>query len=130
MKNACTLVLALCLSSSVFAQRTWTSRDGRTVKARLIKQEVGTVTLENLSGRQVTFPLSSLSPTDQRWLKQRSSLPYLLKRAIEVNQAHREMSTAVVREKHPDRRKVLQEKAATLRAEALSPCGIYTSLSP
>ncbi len=48
--------------------RTWTSRVGTTVEARLVESRDGTATLETPEGRKIEVRISDFSPEDQRFI--------------------------------------------------------------
>lgn len=67
MKVAHVLLTSLALLGSSAFGRTWTSIDGRTIKATLIKQTGDSVIVDR-GGREVTIPLDKLAKVDRDWL--------------------------------------------------------------
>lgn len=51
--------------------RTWTSQDGRSIKAEFISATAANVTVRRDDGRTFTIPLANLSATDADWVRSR-----------------------------------------------------------
>lgn len=69
------LALALLPATAQEASRTWTSRDGRTLDAKLLSADGVQATVMTPDARVLNLPLESLSDADQAYVRQTRSLP-------------------------------------------------------
>ncbi len=57
-----------CVEAQADGFRTWTNRDGRTVRAAFVGLEDGVVNMTLLNGKSAAVPLEKLSEADQQWV--------------------------------------------------------------
>lgn len=69
------LVAAICTTTLHGASRTWTSRNGSTLEATLVKEEAGVVTLQRSNGSTFQIRLNALSDADIRFIKNQAAAP-------------------------------------------------------
>lgn len=67
-------VAAILLAIPAVQARTWTSSDGRTIEAELVRVEGDTVVL-NMKGKEFPIPLSRLSEADQAFVREAAAKP-------------------------------------------------------
>jgi len=69
MKPTSVLILLLICSPSLYAEpRTWTSKDGRQIKAEFVSATQDSVTVRREDGITVPIPLAILSAEDTAWI--------------------------------------------------------------
>lgn len=65
-------VLQTCLHAEV---RTWTSTEGKELRAEFVSQSGGSVSVKRSDGSVIAIPLNRLSNEDQKWVRERPKAP-------------------------------------------------------